>query len=62
MVFIIYNIRSAGKRSEVLSPTDIESKCMDAKEGRVGGGMNWEVGVDIYTLLILCLKYIMLKK
>ena len=25
-------------------------------QGRMGGGMNWEVGVDIYTLLILCIK------
>ena len=22
----------------------------------VGGGMNWESGIDIYTLLILCIK------
>ena len=22
------------------------------------GGMNWEIGIDIYTLLILCIKYI----
>ena len=21
------------------------------------GGMNWEIGIDIYTLLILCIKY-----
>ena len=22
----------------------------------LGGGMNWEIGIDIYTLLILCVK------
>ena len=26
------------------------------EEGR--GGMNWEIGIDIYTLLILCIKQI----
>ena len=25
---------------------------------QVGSGMNWEVEIDIYTLLILCIKYI----
>ena len=30
---------------------------MDAKWGR-RGGMNWEIGIDIYTLLILCIKLI----
>ena len=30
--------------------TDVENKHMDAKEGR-GGGMNWETGIDIYTLI-----------
>ena len=35
--------------------TDIENKRMDTKwEG--GGGMNWEIGTDIYILLTLCLK------
>ena len=23
-------------------------------EGR--GGMNWEIGIDIYTVLVLCIK------
>ena len=32
--------------------TDVESKHMDAKEG----GMNWEIEMDIYTLL--CIKQI----
>ena len=32
--------------------TDIESNCMDAK-GEGEDGMNWEIGVDIYTLLIV---------
>ena len=33
--------------------TDVENKCMDTKVGR-GGGMNREIGIDIYTLL--CIK------
>ena len=37
--------------------TDVENKRTDTK-GRMGveGRMNWEVGIDIYTLLILCIK------
>ena len=35
---------------------------MDTKGGKWGGvgggGMNWEIGIDTYTLLILCIKYI----
>ena len=42
--------------------TDVENKCMDTKGGkRQGGGggsgdggMNWETGIDIYTLI--CIK------
>ena len=37
--------------------TDIEIKHMDTKVER-GVGTNWETGVDIYTLLILCVKQI----
>ena len=33
--------------------TDIENKCTDTKRGR-RCGMNWETGIDIYTLL--CIK------
>ena len=33
--------------------TDVEDKLMDTK-GERGGGMNWEIGIDIYTLL--CIK------
>ena len=32
--------------------TDVENKSMDTKRG----GMNWKTGVDIYTLLILCIR------
>ena len=32
---------------------DVENKCMDTK-GREGGGMNWEIGIDVYTPL--CIK------
>ena len=34
--------------------TDVENKRMDTK-GEVGG-MNGDMGIDIYTLLILCKK------
>ena len=33
-------------------------QCMDTKGERGLGGMNWEVGIDIYTILILCIKHI----
>ena len=36
--------------------TDVEDKLMVTKEGRRGGGTNWEIGIDIYTLL--CIKQI----
>ena len=35
--------------------TDIENKCMDTK-GEREGGRNWEIEIDTYTLLILCIK------
>ena len=31
--------------------TDVENKCMDTRGERGGGGMNWEIGIDIYTVL-----------
>ena len=39
--------------------TDVENKRMDTKWGETGGsdgggGMNWEIGIDIYTLI--CIK------
>ena len=34
---------------------DVENKCMDTK-GEGEGGRNWEIGIDTYTLLILCIK------
>ena len=41
--------------------TDVEKKLMDTKggkwRGRGGGGlMNWEIGIDMYTLI--CIKWI----
>ena len=33
--------------------TDVENKLMVTKGGS-GGGMNWEIGIDTYTLL--CIK------
>ena len=35
--------------------TDVENKGMDTK-GEEGSGMNREMGIDIYILLILCIK------
>ena len=34
---------------------DVENKHMNTKRGR--GGVNWEIGIDLYKLLILCVKY-----
>ena len=31
---------------------------MDTGGGGSGGGMNWEIGIDVYTLLILCVKQV----
>ena len=39
--------------------TDVESRCADTRGegwGEGGGGMNWEIGIDIYTLI--CIKWI----
>ena len=40
--------------------TDVENKLMDTKgqkwQGGGGGGMNWEIGIDMYTLI--CIKWI----
>ena len=38
--------------------TDPENKHRDTNGGRAFGGMNWEFGVDVYTLLILYIKQI----
>ena len=38
--------------------TEVENKCMNTKGGRWGGGRNWAIVIDIYTLLILCTKWI----
>ena len=39
--------------------TDVENKRMGTKGGKwrgVGGRMNWEIGIDMYTLI--CIKWI----
>ena len=36
--------------------TDVENKRVDTKGGKGVGGMKWEIGTDIYTLLILYIK------
>ena len=38
--------------------TEIENKHMDIMGEGVGGGMSWEIVIDIYTLLIPCMKQI----
>ena len=35
--------------------TDIENERMDTK-GKGRCGRDWETGIDIYTLLMLCIK------
>ena len=39
---------------------NVENKLMDTKGGKWqgggGGGMNWEIGIDMYTLI--CIKWI----
>ena len=35
--------------------TDVENKCMNTKREKEGGN-NWEIGIDLYTLLIVCIK------
>ena len=35
--------------------TDVENKCMNSK-GKERDGMNWEIGIDIYTSLTQCVK------
>ena len=36
--------------------TDIENKLMVIKGERLGGGINWEFGIEMYTLI--CIKWI----
>ena len=37
--------------------TEVGEKHLDMKRKSWGmGGMNWEVGIDIFTLLMLCIK------
>ena len=36
--------------------TDVENKRMDTKGGKGGRGMNWAIGIDMYTLI--CIKWI----
>ena len=35
---------------------DVENKHMDTKGVKEGVGKNCEIGIDIFTLLILCIK------
>ena len=37
---------------ELIRKAEIQDKCMDTKWGR-RDGMDWKIGTDMYTLLIL---------
>ena len=65
-MFIKTNKASNFKETQCPSPLlpspkfqlDVENKHMDTKGGG-GGGMNWEIGIDMYTLI--CIKQIINK-
>lgn len=44
-----------GQKRDTEAKIETHDKRMDTKGGR-GDGMNWEKGVDIYTVLTLCIK------
>ena len=64
LVSLCYHVESEKKMAQTIlftkqkRDTDVEYKCMDTKRERVGDEMNWEIGTDIKTLLILCIKQI----
>jgi len=33
--------------------TDVENKLMVTRRGKEGGGINWGIGIDIYTILFI---------
>ena len=41
-----------------MCPSDVENKPMDTKGDMGDGGMSWETVTDVYTLWILCTKWI----
>ena len=59
LVFIFKSTYKLKERRSYLQSrdrdTDVENKHTDTK-GKGRGGMNWEIGIDIYTLLTLCIK------
>ena len=52
---VLMTVSICSKQQNRNRDTDVENKHMEAK-GESGGGMNWEIGINIYTLLILCIK------
>ena len=48
-----YDIHTYPKKVHVKAGeiTDVEKKCMDTKGVQRGRAMNWEIGIDIYTLI-----------
>jgi len=56
VILLIYGIRKRYKGTYLQNrnrPTDTENKLMVTKEERGGGGVNKEVGVNIYTLVYI---------
>ena len=52
----MWNLEKCYRRTDLQGrnrDTDVENKRMDTKGGKLGG-MNWEIGIDIYTLI--CIK------
>ena len=42
---------------DLIYKTQIETPMQKTKIPQGNGGINWEIGIDIHTLLILCTKY-----
>ena len=56
VILLIYGIRKRYKGTYLQNrnrPTDTENKLMVTKEERGGGGVNKEVGVNLYTLVYI---------
>ena len=46
---------------DLIYKAEIETRRREQMYGYQGGkgsGINWDIGIDIYTLLILCIKYL----
>ena len=52
VISLMYGIQKNGV-GEIICKAEIENQCMDTKEDRGGGGMNWEIGINIYTPFLI---------